>query len=256
MFGTNSYRRASKAAMETFKLAELKRDKSLYGLASDLFMESASNNRNPDSTLRELKLARYSAIRAGESERAHTIHGAILLEIMFRTQKGSKADSPENIELKDGQTLGEYIQLLNYAFKESSRLCGMGAYEEAENVLGKIASEILDDNSSVALLREVVKIRELHADTEYENGRFTEAIALYMSAARYAENIQYLDDANRIFLKVIEIRVSRAEILITLGEKTEALKDYEEAIAIANRIGEKSIAKTLSQKKDTLYRKK
>ena len=95
-------------------------------------MESASNNRNPDSTLRELNLAMHSTIKAGESERAHTIHGAILLEIMFRTQKGSSANSPENIELKDGQTLGEYIHLLNYAFKESSRLCGIGAYEEAE----------------------------------------------------------------------------------------------------------------------------
>ena len=219
-------------------------------------MESASKNRNPDSTLRELNLARYSAIKAGESERAHTIHGAILLELMFRTQKGSKADSPENIELKDGQTLGEYIQLLTHAFKESSRLCGLGAYEEAENVLGKIASEILDDNSSVALLREAVKIRELHADTEYENGRFTEAIVLYMSAARHAENIQYLDDANRILLKVIERIASRAEILITLGEKAEALKYYEEAISIANKIGENSIAKTLSQKRDILHRKK
>ena len=252
----NSYRGALKDARKSFRLAELKRDGKLYGLASELFLKCAALNKNPDSTLNELNMARYSAIKAGDKETAYTIQGAILLEELFRRTESEDSTRPEDIKLKTGQTLGDYMHLLNYAFEESSRLFGIGAYDEAENVLGKIASEILDDNVSKALLREVVNVRESHADIKYANGYFREAISLYMSAAKYAENIQYVDDSDRILLKVIEKRISRAESFIAAGELAEAIKDYDEAIKIAKAIGEESIAKALSEKKDLLHKKK
>ena len=68
----NSYRGALKDARKSFRLAELKRDGKLYGLASELFLKCAALNKNPDSTLNELNMARYSAIKAVSNNSAKT----------------------------------------------------------------------------------------------------------------------------------------------------------------------------------------